>query len=575
MKHLKSYCFFILGLACTCYANACEHTGNFNFLQDLNDPTTQDFLDNTHFQHRDINPDEILQLIVFTLKANYLLKDNIYLNTYPLNKKSIIDIPSFSAYREYSRHRIFGAGLFFHQTSRMYFSQHCDGIQAYIAVCSPTLLQRLSNCIECARTIYPQFNIDPLNIFPLFANIAVQERQVGLMLRGDKDFGRCSFHLHVPLLYQERNYYMTQQERDRIEEAFDAVLGTNHRCDESEGSSCTQNTSCTDTSDKVGMHTDKSNPVDMAFVQNHLVGDSFGIGDTRIQCYFDLVKRHYYKMSVGLVATIPTAFSFKKGLFGSWYEDSCYPRDFSLTSVIDQARSGNVEAATELGQDFALGALDQFSRNLLDSGLGYGNHLGIGVSYKTMGRLSCFIKRPWAHYIKMKSILILQYYTPGTEIRAFVEDKNPADYEDDQFDLDRSAHDPVYAQERLDFINRKMIEELYPFRLRTMVHPGFIFQSTTGYYFEIRPWKIQLVNDFWARSSEDFGSICTNPNTPPLAVACAKRPYSVQSRMGAIVAYSFTRPTHAWTLSLYADATYWSKGIGKDFNIVFSIECNF
>jgi hypothetical protein len=111
----------------------------------------------------------------------------------------------------------------------------------------------------------------------------------------------------------------------------------------------------------------------------------------------------------------------------------------------------------------------------------------------------------------MKSRMILQYYTPGTEMRAFVENKNPADYAEDQFDLDRSAQDPVYAQERLDFINRKMIEELYPFRLRTMVCPGFIFQSTSGYYVEAKNWKVQLVSDFWAQSAESFGSLCTAP----------------------------------------------------------------
>jgi len=213
------------------------------------------------------------QLLVFTLKANCLLQDNLYAHTYPLNKKNIIDVPAFFPYREYSRNRIFGLGLFFNQTSRMYFSQNCDGIQSYIAVCSPTLMQRLSDCIECARAIYPQFNIDPLTIFPLFANIAVQERQVGLMFRGNRKFDGGSLHIHIPLFYQERNYYMTQQERDRIEKAFDEVLEPNSPCDASHGVSDAENSSCTDTSENVGMHVNKSNPVDMAFVQNHLTSN--------------------------------------------------------------------------------------------------------------------------------------------------------------------------------------------------------------------------------------------------------------------------------------------------------------
>ncbi len=64
-------------------------------------------------------------------------------------------------------------------------------------------------------------------------------------------------------------------------------------------------------------------------------------------------------------------------------------------------------------------------------------------------------------------------------------------------------------------------------------------------------------------------------DTPPLNISCAKRPAAIQSRIGACVAYSFVKPTHSWTISLYGDTTYWAKGIGKDFNIVFNMECIF
>lgn len=582
MKNFKNlrafYCIPLVVLLCCRSVRADDTSGGFDFSAELNDPVTDAFLSNTEFQtKRAIDPADVVQLLVGTFNAPCLLENNLYIYTYPLNKKSIIDVPAFFPYRDYSRKSTFGLSFFFNQTWRMFFTQHCDGIQSYLAVCNPTLLQRLSDCADCAKAVFPQFAINPMTIFPLFRNIAVQDRQVGMMLHGDKQFEHLHLHLHVPVIYQERNYYMTQDERDCIEAAFNEVLvpptgqeETSH----AHGAHCI-NQSCSDNQHHVGMHTNKDNPIDMAFVQDHLVGDRFGIGDTRIHLDWELIKRYYYSLALGVVATVPTAFAFKKGLFGASYENNCIPKDFSISNIIDMAQSGNATAATAMGQAFALGALDQLSHNLLDTSLGYGKHLGLGVSYNTMGRLSFIIKRPWAHRIKMRSRMILQYYFPATEVRSFVENKNSADYAASNFDLDRVAVDPVYAQEKLDFINEKFIQELYPFKLRTMVYPGIIFQSTSGYYFEARSWKVQLVNDFWAKMQESFGTICVLPGTPRLAVSCAKRPGAYQSRIGGLVAYSIPGVSSTWTISFYGDKTYWAEGIGKDFNIVFNVECNF
>jgi hypothetical protein len=201
--------------------------------------------------------------------------------------------------------------------------------------------------------------------------------------------------------------------------------------------------------------------------------------------------------------------------------------------------------------------------------------VGLGASYSTSGRLSFIVKRPWAHHVRMSSRIILQYYMPATEMRSFVENKNPADYDSSNFDLDRVAKDPVYAQERFDFINAKFIQELYPFKFRTMVYPGFIFQSTSRYYVEYHNWKVQLVSDFWAKTKESFGTICIARGTPPLEIKCAKCPGACQSRIGGLLAYSMPGVSSSWTISLYGDKTYWSHAIGKDFNIVFNVECNF
>jgi len=70
---------------CVFFIKASEDTGNFDFLNNLNDPDTEAFLDNTHFQNRAVNPDDILQLLVFTLKANCLLQAKIIFTLIPIH----------------------------------------------------------------------------------------------------------------------------------------------------------------------------------------------------------------------------------------------------------------------------------------------------------------------------------------------------------------------------------------------------------------------------------------------------------------------------------------------------------
>ena len=224
-KNLKASYYFQLCVLLCCISATDAAAGGFDFAAELNDPVTDAFLSNTDFQtKKDIDPAHVLDLLVFTFHAPCLLENNLYIHTYPLNKKSIIDVPAFFPYRDYSRKSTFGMGFFFNQTWRMFFNANCDGIQAYIAVCNPLLLQRLSECADCAKAVFPQYAIDPLVIFPLFRNIAVQDRQLGMMLHGDKQFKHLHLHVHVPIIYQERNYYMTQAERDCIEAAFNEVI---------------------------------------------------------------------------------------------------------------------------------------------------------------------------------------------------------------------------------------------------------------------------------------------------------------------------------------------------------------
>lgn len=420
IKNSTSLIFFLILYSAGSWVQEIRSDQNkpFDINAELDDPATGDFLDNTNFSiDQQFDPGKIVSLLVQLINAPCLISQNLYVHTYPLNKKSIIDIPAFFPYREYSRPRTFGMSPYFNQTSRMFFNEKCDGIQAYLAVCNPVLLQRLADCVDCVKPVYPKFDIDPLTIFPLFANIAVQERQLGVMFHGDKYYKRLTIHVHVPIIYLERNYYLTPQERTCIENAF-GQSAIAESCEGSMPEACDCGSTCGSCQeDNRGQSLKAENPVDFNFIREHLVSDKFGIDDTRIHLDVDLCKYPNYKFALGAVLTLPTAFAFKKGLLGNSFAKNCKTPNLDLTTIVGIAASGNAEQAKLLGANFMLGALDQLSNQLLDAPLGYGKHLGLGLSFNTKSRLSAFIKRPWAHHVKMRGRMIVQYYLPAMEDR--------------------------------------------------------------------------------------------------------------------------------------------------------------
>lgn len=553
-----------------------ESTADFNFTDDLNDPATEAFLGNTEFKlgaQKAVNPGEIVSLLVQFLNLPCLLGQNLYRITFPPNKKSVIDVPAFFAYRDYvlkRRRSLFGISFFVDQTWRMYFNEECDGISAVLNICDKSILQALSSCVSCVQEIDPSFAIDPTVVFPLFRNLTTQDRQVGCMFHGDVHHDRLHLHVHVPILYGERNFYLTQQERTAIETTFNRILPP--AAEEEATATCSGGT-CSSGSGNGCKKTGLAD--DTEFQTNHMVSDKVGLGDTRLHIDYDLDHNYYYSYGLGFVATLPTAFAFKKGLIGASLENRCMPGDFSLASVMDYAINGNAAAATKLAQEFFLGALDQLAYNLLDTQLGYDHHLGLGVSLTTKGRLSAFFKRPWANVIKLHGRFIAQYYFPAPETRFFVEQKNPANYTAARFDLEKINDDPAYAAATLSFINDQLIQQFYPFRVQTLVSPGFIFQWTSRLSYAPGRWKCELVNDFWARTQERLKDLRAPTGTPPLAIEEGIRPAAYQSRIGASIAYTVERPRDAYTWSLYADSAYWSSGIGKDANIVLNFEYNF
>lgn len=485
---------------------------------------------------------DVLETLIKQLNALPILQQELYLKSYYLNFRNIVDMPAFYPHMLMNRKSQFGMDFFYNQTSRMYFTKECDGIASYLAITDPELLEKISQCFCLIQSEFPDFSINPVDLLPHFKGMTVQERRTGIMIHGDKRSRNLTFHLHVPLYYLERNYYMTDEERFKIERTL---------------------------APSTGPESDKS------FKQELFISDKFGFGDTRVNFDWCIYNRNKMRLDAGLQATIPTAFAIQKGLMGTYFQCNL-KRSYLSFQELFSFDEADTEQATKMVTDFFLNAFQNLSAILIDTQLGYKNHFCVGPTLQANSPLSFYIKQRWARRIRLKWRLTVEVPLPSIEDRRYLKWIDPDDFDASNFDLERAEVDQAYACERLNFLQQSLSDRFFPYIVPTRIWPGVIINSFSRYCYTAQPWTITVVSDTWVRTKEHFMHLHKCPETPRLLEICkAHRPFAYQSRLGLAVGYALERPTHTWHISLYLDAAYASLGIGKDFTGSISIESNF
>lgn len=494
-------------------------------------------------------PFDVLAAIL-PLGVGSLLQEDLYLHTYPLVVRSLLDNPLFLPYRAYERPHVLGGDFFYNQMTRAHFYKNCSGIASYLAINEPTLLSKLNTIFNLAQEELmldiPSY-LNPLDFLSLFNNFTVQERRAGFMLHGAFFHNNFSLFYNVPFYYLERNFFTTPAEREAIE----LVLGT---AAEEDG---------------------------QQFAQDHLISDKIGFGDTRF--YFGVSPEflHHFGITAGALITVPTSFLFAKGLQGSAFVQSNKRPDFNLGDIICQFIVGDEQAkicAIEHIQSFGLGALDALSAILLESPLGNYRHVGLGLFMRTHLPLNAIIKRPWTRHFAWKGFLSIEYITPGKERRAFIENcqlvtaiidhlgLNKTGTELEQY-LEQLEQNPVLAQEVLDYINVRTMNIFYPLASDIHVWPGFVFRYTSRLLYEGTRWGFFVGSDLWAQGKEKLTLPCTiSEQISPFNNNKAIKPWAYQSKMFGSIFYKVLRDKQDWTLGLsLEDTTMFSSSVGPSF----------
>jgi hypothetical protein len=559
MTRIVRYSIFMISIGSLCMSQPTRT----DLLDDyLNEESTADFLDQDFFGDTDPYneyfppstiakqlPPEIIIQFLLGLNALQILQSDFYIHTNPLNKRSMLDSPLFEFHNFNLEDTWLVQGTaFFNKTHRCNFTAKSDNISSYLALSSPTLIGAIVSLFENVNALIPNFSdIDVPTVFSLFQRISVEERNLGLMISGIRRWERAYFQIMAPLLYHERNFFLTLDELD-------------------------------DLADQLG----ESEP---DFQQKHVVSDKFGLGDTRLEFGVTLVEKPAIECIVGFEATIPTAFVMAKNFYGSSFPalDS-YPNiDWNilynalegyLNNTITLREQNEVIALTRY---FLLGTIDRLAANILDDPLGNGGHLGTGIFIYTQSPIDCLLNHTgWDGHLWWHNRASIEYLWSKKQNRSYIHQNNPQDF------ADRNFNDTDMAAENLIFLQNEIIYRTNLLALKTNVLPGPILRWTSSFDYDGISWSSRFGANLWVQPSEHLagkrvGPCSTTTTNQVLALDMCKihLPLAMQIKLFGELNYTFNEQGIAWTLGVNGDITALKRGIGRDYTIGFLFEASF
>jgi len=478
--------------------------------------------------------DSITQLI--DLNAHIILQEDLYKRTHPINTRAIHDFPHFyidtCCLSPCLKH--FGVQPFFHFVWSGNFTKNSKFINSYAALDNQNILQELDELNRNPDSKNRQFDIP--EILALFEPLKIQERRAGFMFSEENHWEYWKFWVKAPIIYLERNLFLTNKEKKAIEDA----------------DIFNDNDPTTDLEEQ-----------QVKFARQHLVGDKVGIGDTRFRLGYNIINKKDITLTAGSEITLPTAFAFAKGLYGSHFSRDMPTPNFNIFENLQLifCPNPNLDKLKKNIEKFLLDAIDRLSMMLIEQKLGNGGHIGLaGYARSNLQISNCL----WfAGYTS------LEYFLPAIEKRFYIEKKNQSDF------INRDYENSNLAQENLTFINNQLINTLFPKMFKTTIFPGFVFKLGIWLNAQIKCIDFTIGYDLWWQGQEKLGNIKTPRNIKNiLRTDIAQKPGAMQHKLFGGINYIHDREDHEWCLGLFADTTFFQFGIGKDFGISIKYEMN-
>jgi hypothetical protein len=491
-----------------------------------------------------LSPEEILAFTTGLIKWQDLAQEEFFLRTNELELRNVLDLP-FVKPCPVSLHKkkvAFSIIPFYSQISKAYFTHNSDALGSYLALTEDTLLDKLRETFAIIQAIQPEFYVNTDNIFGLLQQTFVEQRRVGLLFNLSKKFKWGTLGLQLPFVYVERNFQMTEKNKKLLENDLGA-----------------------------------STPEAQAqFQKDHLISDKLGLADIRL--YFDrnLHKSEGLVLSAGLFSTIPTEVRFTKGLAGTLYpRPSTYPQ-FNIITLFEElfdTDSATQDQSFAIVNGLALDALNRLSAVLLDAPLGNRRHWGVGIDFRAIVGLDDILFDPpydADHTMKLDNFLSVEYLIPRTERRFFINSVDQEGFE--TLDLD----DPTQAAANLTFLQDQTIQRYFLRAFTATVHPGVIFRAQNILEYQLDFWNLKIGSDGWLKTETKITLPQTLLGQQPL-IDVALSQGMVAYQWGALAGFSYRleRETFNCTIGLDLFATFFNRGIGKEYGASITTQMTF
>lgn len=463
-----------------------------------------------------------------------LMEDLYKKTTGPVTRRSLLDEPALIPDQFSNNYLSVNADLFYNFSPRVYFTKKSPFINSYIALNNQNIINELSN--------NEFITADIPGILGLFSTIKLQQHRAGLMAGVARQWDNWLLTARIPLYYMLENFYLTQSEINAIKNNpfFDSDL------------------------DDAAAGEGREDEVKQ-FALKHIVGDKFGVGDSRITLLGHIYKSPCKNLWFGLQGTFPTAKTFKRGLLGGEFDPTEPIPPFNLQHFFDLFKCSSSTPVqetlatnvlkTEL-TNFLIDALDRLSTILINAPLGNGKHFGFGPEVDYRYTIN--------DYASTHTYASLEVYTPHREHRFYLIQKQPQDFTHDW-------SDPDLAGANLAVLNRLIVNTVFPVGIVTTVYPGLRFQMNHAFLYKSRHWDLRLGFDYWYQAKEHITPLLDIiPCDLPINIPKAYRPAAQQGKLFANVGYCGTlcNNTIDWSASLVMDGTVFHSGIGENYSIV-------
>jgi len=500
-----------------------------------------EYLDTTGIDHisRQINPVDVM-VILNLLGVPTILQEPLFLHTNILNKRSLLDQPIFEPDRpEFPGKWVLGVNAFARKTTRSNFTRGSDKLESWLALTQASLIAKLEDAIDSANMLSPGADVDIAQIFSLFENMTVEERQVGFMLHCMKRWRNVTLRVMAPLYYLESNFSLTKEEQDEVGRVLGVLEPEEER----------------------------------RFRKAHFISDKIGLGDTRVEVDGTVLNRPSFKLRCGGQATVPTAFTWGGGFLGSRFAKPSTLPIFELDPIFNAIENPSMESEREainILRDFLLDAFDRVAADLIDVPLGNNGHLGLGVYMRGRTPLSAYMNTWFAERVKLANRISLEVFVPAREKRFYINKIDEIAFGNRNFqDLDMAA-------ENVQFLKEQAIARLFLRAFDTKIIPGVIFRWTSGMYYKGDMFGFNLGTDYWLQNKARIASINVSQKTlQEIDIPKAKQPVAQQSKIFGALIFKHKTDRCTWFFSLNADASLNTKGLGQDYSVALNFESSF